>query len=498
MTATNGRKGSPQQCSGGAGATASRAPAPPGEGPAAMASDEAGADAAGRDADEVEKGEEMGSAIEVEKEESCSAGDSEESDLDQLIPSKKGAGKGRGRDLDQLMPSKKGAGKGRGCPGGRRSGRGRGRGDDASSDEAADRQQSPSSDSSSSSGEQPLGPRRPPRPLLVALHSYMKMGLSPSEGVIDRALANFRRVQNAPFLRLRSLPTNLDALQSSGSSTPSRQRPPPGRPRLTLSQARLIIPRSESEYVECCRFTRSHSEGLLFASTPAVHVTGAMKGCRDIVPRALSEGLLGGRLRAARPRSRPKADSEPKEVPLKPVEELKVGDVVEGRIVRIARIGFFIDVHATRPGLLTRRQCRIAPKGLLKKGEIFSNLVVLSVNTKKRQFTLGLYGIGRDDNAIEEVRYDLIFRRVAAWAGCEIPRKKLQQVLEDSRKIQALGKGGKGRGKGRGGRGRGQPRRVWREVRRPPPAEANEDDQASASATSSSASPPPGPVMDTE
>lgn len=324
---------------------------------------------------------------------------------------------------------------------------------------------------------------RPPRPLLVALHSYMKFGISPSDGVLDLAHAGFSRVPFAAYLRFQSLPANLDNWFGPGgrgqgyeSSTSSCRQSPRGRPRLTLSQARLIIPRTKSEYMDCCRFARSHTEGLLFATTPQCEVTGELAGCRDIAPRALSEGLLGGRLCAAQPRDQRQRESEPKEVPPTPVEELEVGTLLEGRIVRIARIGFFIDVHATRLGLLTRRQCRLAPKQMLKKGEVFSNLVVLNVNRKKRQFTLGLRGIGQGGDEIEEEAYDAILRRIAAWAGVELPPAEgevselAKAVPKGERDLGRPGRSNAGARQQQGRRRRGQPQRRqqlrWREVRR--------------------------------
>lgn len=307
--------------------------------------------------------------------------------------------------------------------------------------------------------------------------------MSPSQGVLDIAHAGFSRVPFAHCLRLNSLPANLDSLlrpgphqQRSQSSTPSsRHSAARGRPRLTLSQAKLIIPRTESEYKDCCRFARSHSEGLLFAATPQTELREALVGCRDIAPRALSEGLLGGRLCAAQPRPQ-QEEGAPKEVPPKPVEELKVGAMLEGRIVRIARIGFFLDVHCTRLGLLPRRHCKCAPKQMLKKGEALSNLVVLHVNKKKRQFTLGLQGVGQGDDEIEEVAYDAILRRVAAWAGVEIDEAMLRgddaegdTKASETNNRRSGQQGRSNRGGGRRGRGRGrgeQPKMVWREVRR--------------------------------
>lgn len=317
---------------------------------------------------------------------------------------------------------------------------------------------------------------RPQQPLLIALHTYMKFGMSPSDGVFDIAHAIYSRVPFSFCLRFRSLPTNLDNAfraraqgRGSESSTSSSRDSPRNRPRLTLSQAKLIIPRTESEYKDCCRFARSHSEGLLFAKTPDTEVTGALVGCRDIVPRALSEGLLGGRLRAAQPHDQRQGESEPKEVLPTPVQELEIGAMLEGKIIRVAGIGFFIDVHATRLGLLTRRQCRQAPKQMLKKGEILSNLVVLHVNKKKKQFTLGLEGIGHGGDDIAEVAYDAIYRRIAAWAGVKLPPPEdednaLQTNGRRRGRQQSRQQGGRGGGRGRGGRG--QPQLVWRPVKK--------------------------------
>merc|ERR1719469_571096 len=127
----------------------------------------------------------------------------------------------------------------------------------------------------------------------------MKLGLSPSDGVLDIAHARFVAAVFAPILRFLSLPADLSkrfparyhTARSSASSSSEGDRP-----RMSLSQARLIIPRSPSEYKACCRFARSHSEGLLLSSTPQRQLTDALKGSRRLEPKAFSETLMGGKM----------------------------------------------------------------------------------------------------------------------------------------------------------------------------------------------------------
>lgn len=224
--------------------------------------------------------------------------------------------------------------------------------------------------------------------------------------------------QRGQRVHFASLPAVL-ALgpQRSASSSLGRSR----EPRLRLSQARLIIPRSVSEYFDLCRYVRSHSEGLLLASSiPAEELAS----CRDVAPRALSEGLLGGRLYAAIHRGerqrRPGDAGAPKPARTIPVEELKEGTIVEGKILRSSDIGFFMDIGAEKPGLLRRHHCRGVPRRLLQRGEFLSNLVVLRVDKKRRRFTLG---IGRIDGLahLEEVAYAEVLQRIGGWAGVEVP-----------------------------------------------------------------------------
>jgi len=281
----------------------------------------------------------------------------------------------------------------------------------------------------------------------------------------------------------KRFPARYHTARSSASSSSEGDRP-----RMSLSQARLIIPRSPSEYKACCRFARSHSEGLLLSSTPQRQLTDALKGSRRLEPKAFSETLMGGKmipfLLDARRQWQSQADA-PKVAPPTPVDQLKVETLLEGKIVRITNAGFLIDVHAAALGFLARRHVRLVPKTLLKKGSPLSNLKVINVNCAKQQFSLSVETIGQGSDEIQEVAYDAILRRIAAWAGVEVPKEMAEEAKrrtqQQRRFLKGKGSGkdngkasggkasskgsqdGKGSGKGRGrGRGHQKPQRQWR------------------------------------
>eukprot|EP00747_Dinoflagellata_sp_TGD_P186461 gnl/TRDRNA2_/TRDRNA2_43488_c0_seq1.p1 gnl/TRDRNA2_/TRDRNA2_43488_c0~~gnl/TRDRNA2_/TRDRNA2_43488_c0_seq1.p1 ORF type:complete len:442 (+),score=50.68 gnl/TRDRNA2_/TRDRNA2_43488_c0_seq1:96-1328(+) len=217
-------------------------------------------------------------------------------------------------------------------------------------------------------------------------------------------------------LQTGSLPAVLSPREG-----PSGPRPPPGR-QLRLSQARLIIPRTVSEYFECCRFSRSHSEGLLFASTTP-DAASALAGCRDVAPRALSEGLLGGRLCPPDHSQNSGAQGQerkPVKQPPIPVERLAEGKHCEGTIVRVNSSAVFVEIGAEKPGMLRRRLLKGLPRRFLQKGETLANLYILHIDNKRRRFTLGWCGVDGDLN-VEEVDYGDVLLHVADWAGVKIP-----------------------------------------------------------------------------
>jgi len=239
-------------------------------------------------------------------------------------------------------------------------------------------------------------------------------------------------------------------------ATPSLEKPQLPTLRLSLSQARLIIPRSVSEYLSCCRFARSHSDGLLLASTA---LTGALESCRDAAPRALSEGLLGGRLfpTAAAAPSSPGGSSSaspagppPKPRRRVPLAELHRGAVLEGRIVHRSGVGVFVDVGTVRHGLIAWHRCRGGPRRLLQPPEVIANLEVINVNSRKRQLSLRIAGIGADDANLEEVDYAKILQRIAGWAGVVLPpgRTAAATVVAASRCVRTT-RAGAARGRGR-------------------------------------------------
>lgn len=199
----------------------------------------------------------------------------------------------------------------------------------------------------------------------------------------------------------------------------------PPKPRIH-PQAHLIIPRSVSEYLQLCRFSRSHSEGLLLASSVP---DGVFRECKELVPRALSEGLLGGRLKPPSSERQQQQPGTPREEPRPPVpvEELKEGSFMEGQIVCLDEAGFIVEVGATSPGLLRRRCCKGAPKRLLECGQILSNLQVVRVDRENSRFSLALRGV--DGPNVEEEAYSDVLSHIAGWAGVTLQPKEAESKL---------------------------------------------------------------------
>lgn len=275
------------------------------------------------------------------------------------------------------------------------------------------------------------------------------------------------RVPGCAVLRTPSLPAVLQP------RSPRDRERPSSRGGLSRSQARLIIPRTISEYFDCCRFARSHSEGLL-----PIHVDPNRQcvNFRELV-RALSEGLLGGRLvppgpsdgRQSGPQGSPRNNAPPPRIP---VSDLRVGALMEGRIVRVSPVGLLIDVGATAPGLLRRRDCDGVPRRLLRRGEALSNLRVISVESEKGRFSLSLSGI--DGSNLQELVYIDVLQRIAGWATVELSQPMLDFAAQMSMRspkaggmksaslgMAPRGRGGRGGSVGgvaRGGRGRGRGR----------------------------------------
>uniref|UniRef100_A0A6T0XMT8 S1 motif domain-containing protein n=1 Tax=Alexandrium monilatum TaxID=311494 RepID=A0A6T0XMT8_9DINO len=272
---------------------------------------------------------------------------------------------------------------------------------------------------------------------------------------VQQAVCRGGEAPATPGRRCASVPAVL-APRPRGTPRENREGPRPG---ISLSQARLIIPRSISEYLECCRFARPHSDGLLWVCTVP---EGIFATCRGVVPRALSEGLLGGRLCAQSPPGRqgsqPGGEERPPPKPRIPVNKLKQGMVMEGRIVRTAPVGLFVDVGATRQGLLRWRDSRGVPRQLLRRDQVLSNMTVIHVWPKKRRFSLRIDGIGVDDENLEEEAYGEILRRIAGWAGVTLPPEEKEASVSkpSAARARRAAQGGKfgprSRGKGKGGR----------------------------------------------
>eukprot|EP00927_Polykrikos_kofoidii_P065691 TRINITY_DN61424_c0_g1_i1.p1 TRINITY_DN61424_c0_g1~~TRINITY_DN61424_c0_g1_i1.p1 ORF type:complete len:458 (+),score=59.92 TRINITY_DN61424_c0_g1_i1:176-1549(+) len=273
------------------------------------------------------------------------------------------------------------------------------------------------------------------------------------------------RVPGCAVLRSPTLPAVLAPPSPRGGEKTATSH-------LSRSQARLIIPRTISEYFECCRFARSHTAGLL-----PIHENSKTEDSvnfRELV-RAFSEGLLGGRVFPPNPgdnrQSGDQDNSRSNQPPRRiPVSELSVGALMEGKIVRISALGLLVDVGATALGLLKRKDCQNVPRRLLRRGEVLSNLQVLSVDGEKGRFTLRVKSV--DGSTLEELVYIDVLELIAGWASVDLPPAMLEYATEMSMRSPKSGsrktgsqkmksRGGEGNkvgGGARGGRGRGRGR----------------------------------------
>eukprot|EP00931_Biecheleriopsis_adriatica_P029213 TRINITY_DN17376_c0_g1_i1.p1 TRINITY_DN17376_c0_g1~~TRINITY_DN17376_c0_g1_i1.p1 ORF type:complete len:476 (+),score=77.96 TRINITY_DN17376_c0_g1_i1:51-1478(+) len=194
--------------------------------------------------------------------------------------------------------------------------------------------------------------------------------------------------------------------------------------RLRLSQAQLIIPESVSQYLELCRFSRSHSEGLIFARHREE------EGCRELVRRRLQSDSVLLRRRywqimqeasdGAAPLTGPGGVKARPERKLE-LEQLLAGSLHEGQIVKLRKHGVLVDIGAVVHGFLRWKILRGVPRTLIKTGEAFSNLEVQHIDLRRRRFELVLVPIGHDGEELKEVGYQEILERIAAWASVVLP-----------------------------------------------------------------------------
>lgn len=211
------------------------------------------------------------------------------------------------------------------------------------------------------------------------------------------------------LVRAYSSPTRLSARNVEGSEHPRLRAPP--------SWARLGIPRSVSDYFELYRGARAHSEGLLFAHSAPDE---AFAGCRK-PPRALSEGLCGGRIFLASGPTGPHGEEAAPPKARTPVGELEQGGDYEGKILRIAPAGLIIDIGAEKPGFLPRRHVHGIPRKLIQKGSVLSGLKIYTINVKRKHFSLRLRCTDHDQ-CLEETSYASLMTHVAGWADVSLWR----------------------------------------------------------------------------
>jgi len=219
-----------------------------------------------------------------------------------------------------------------------------------------------------------------------------------------------------PPRRARSLPAVLmPPMEAGPRSCGSRGVP--------VEMARLMVPRRPDEYVECCRFARSFSEELFFGYTVP---EGAMLEARDMPIKALSEGLLGGRLGpsgAEGARGQPIDEEEAAPRKPAPFSALKEGMGCEGKILRRVAAGLLLDIGAVRPGLLRKSMLQGLSSNLLKQGEHIAGLEIESIDKKKRSFTLRWRPLRDDEGLFGEFEHEDIEARIAKWANVDLTKE---------------------------------------------------------------------------
>jgi len=183
----------------------------------------------------------------------------------------------------------------------------------------------------------------------------------------------------------------------------------------------LRMARTLSQYIKF-RYSRSRSEELLTAFTCDIDPD------IDAVARHMSEAVL---LRYLRPRG-PTVNAlgagrrpEPKEEKAPPprrftLEEMTVGGSrYEGRIVRVGKNGFAVDVGAEVAGILSRSNVGPEVKeDWLVKGAALSNLQVIKIDLEKRHFYLRVEILGSSGThkAMQETSKNAITARLKAWS----------------------------------------------------------------------------------
>eukprot|EP00746_Dinoflagellata_sp_MGD_P123734 gnl/MRDRNA2_/MRDRNA2_58348_c0_seq1.p1 gnl/MRDRNA2_/MRDRNA2_58348_c0~~gnl/MRDRNA2_/MRDRNA2_58348_c0_seq1.p1 ORF type:complete len:434 (+),score=69.76 gnl/MRDRNA2_/MRDRNA2_58348_c0_seq1:104-1303(+) len=186
------------------------------------------------------------------------------------------------------------------------------------------------------------------------------------------------------------------------------------------------VPRSISEYLERCRFLRSHSEGLLLPRDPPLLQ-------KQTFPRAFSCGLMGGHLRRAVEELHDAMEDgriAPRKPPPRriPVKELVEGSDVEGKVVRITGKGLFLDIGSTREGLLWRRDLKGIPFKI-EKDEVIAGLIIKKVNKKRGQITLS-WRCTDQDITLEDMDLEETRNHIADWAGVDLSKAKTSELTQ--------------------------------------------------------------------
>jgi len=114
--------------------------------------------------------------------------------------------------------------------------------------------------------------------------------------------------------------------------------------------------------------------------------------------------------------------------------EIKVGDTVKGKVVRLEKFGAFVEIGAERPGLVHISEMAHGyvkvPSDVLKEGDDIEAQII-DVNRRKKQIKLSMKAIQPEPEVIQEER-----PTPAAPSGATAPRREKKTARKPRQKSE--------------------------------------------------------------
>jgi len=114
--------------------------------------------------------------------------------------------------------------------------------------------------------------------------------------------------------------------------------------------------------------------------------------------------------------------------------EIKVGDTVKGKVVRLEKFGAFVEIGAERPGLVHISEMAHGyvkvPSDVLKEGDDIEAQII-DVNRRKKQIKLSMKAIQPEPEVIQEER-----PAPAAPSGATAPRREKKTARKPRQKSE--------------------------------------------------------------